>query len=310
MSESLPPHRPRLATARTKRASGGDAGILPEPNKGDSGQTARTAPTRRRETGDVRLAWGSAWRRSARRWESLSGRIESATGWKVWNPGRYGERWHAHFRSTYPVREGGILIFGLNPGPYGMSQTGIPFTDIKRLEAHLPALAGAIRERDGNLRLPGLAPRSLHPFLSRTFESSAVRVYRFLELGWGSAEEGWRHVTVANGCSLLFMDRSGKNRTPADLYAAASRVMGDRREAKRLLDRCLAARCLAAKDAVRALSPRGVVLLGKDTQQALVEEMNRLLGEAGILAWEHPARAVPDKWARGLLAELVRRDWK
>jgi len=61
---------------------------------------------------------------------------------------------------------------------------------------------------------------------------------------------------------------------------------------------------------VRALSPRGVVLLGKDTQQALVEEMNRLLGEAGILAWEHPARAVPDKWARGLLAELVRRDWK
>jgi len=258
----------------------------------------------------VRLAWGSAWRRSARRWESLSGRIESATGWKVWNPGRYGERWHAHFRSTYPVREGGILIFGLNPGPYGMSQTGIPFTDIKRLEAHLPALAGAIRERDGNLRLPGLAPRSLHPFLSRTFESSAVRVYRFLELGWGSAEEGWRHVTVANGCSLLFMDRSGKNRTPADLYAAASRVMGDRREAKRLLDRCLAARCLAAKDAVRALSPRGVVLLGKDTQQALAEEMNRLLGEAGILAWEHPARAVPDKWARGLLAELVRRDWK
>jgi hypothetical protein len=191
-----------------------------------------------------------------------------------------------------------------------MAQTGIPFTDLKRLEAQLPALAGAIRRRAGQLRLPGLAPRSLHPFLSRTFESSSVRVYRFLLLGWGNAERGWREVAVANGCSLLFIDPSGKNRTPADLFAAASRVTRSREAAREILERCLRARRLAARDAVRALSPKGVVLLGKDTQSALSEEMKRLVGEARILGWEHPARAVPDPWARGLLAEIAQRGWK
>ncbi len=259
---------------------------------------------------NVKTAWASAWRRSARRWETLAGPIASATGWKVWNPGQYGERWHSLFRSNYPVQEGGILIFGLNPGPYGMSQSGIPFTDLKRLETHLPTLAATIRRREGQLQLPGLAPCSLRPFLSRTFESSAVRVYRLLELGWGNAEAGWKRVTVANGCSLLFMDPYGKNRTPADLYATASRVTRNRDEARQILNLCLHARCLAARDAVRALSPRGVVLLGKDTQQALGAEMNRLVGAAGVLGWEHPARAIPDRWSRGLLAEIARRGWK
>jgi single-strand selective monofunctional uracil DNA glycosylase len=263
-----------------------------------------------RASQNTRSAWGNAWRRSASRWEGLAAPIASATGWRVWNPGRYGERWHSLFRRTYPVSKGGILVFGLNPGPYGMAQTGIPFTDIKRLEGHLPALAETIRRRAGRLQLPGLVPRSLHPYLSRTFESSAVRVYRFLALGWGSAEEGWRNLAVANGCSLLFIDPSGENRTPADLYAAASRTIGDKGEARQLLERCLQARCLAARDAARALSPRGVVLLGKDTQRALGEEMDRLLGAELVLGWEHPARAVPDQWARGLLAEIARRGWR
>ncbi|MCI0658340.1 MAG: hypothetical protein L0170_14910, partial [Acidobacteria bacterium] len=100
------------------------------------------------------------------------------------------------------------------------------------------------------------------------------------------------------------------NRTPADLYAAASCVTRNRVAARQILERCLRARRLAARDAVRALSPKGVVLLGKDTQGALGEEMNRLVGEARILGWEHPARAVPDRWARGLLAEITRRGWK
>src|SRR5207249_6825846 len=53
-----------------------------------------------RERADV---WGGAWRRSARRWELLAPLIASATGWRVWNPGRYGEPWHALFRGVYPL---------------------------------------------------------------------------------------------------------------------------------------------------------------------------------------------------------------
>ena len=160
-------------------------------------------------------AWLRAWSRSSSAWEKLSPRIAAAAGWKVWNPGSYGAPWHRVFREIYPLRERPILMFGLNPGPYGMGQTGIPFTDVRRLRQCLPKMALTLRERGREPRVPGLAPRSLRRFFTREFESSAVRVYRFLELGWGSAEKGWRSVGVANSCPLLFLDPEGRNQTPA-----------------------------------------------------------------------------------------------
>jgi single-strand selective monofunctional uracil DNA glycosylase len=270
----------------------------------------RSSVSRRIPSLDAAAGWSGAWTRAARRWQALAPCIAAATGWKVWNPGHYGRSWHSRFRAAYPVREGCILVFGLNPGPYGMAQTGIPFTDLKRLRECLPKLAEDLERRGESLAGAGLAPESLRPFLRRTFESSAVRVYRFVSLGWGSAEEGWRELVVANPCSLLFMDRSGKNRTPADLFAAVSRRARSRETARRLRDRCDALRRLTALESVQALSPRGVVLLGKDAQRALEPGLAPLLDRESILGWEHPARAVPDRWAGGLLAEIHRRGWK
>src|SRR5437867_9635782 len=261
-----------------------------------------------RERADV---WGGAWRRSARRWELLAPLIASATGWRVWNPGRYGEPWHALFRGVYPLGVRPLLVFGLNPGPYGMAQTGVPFTDIKRLRERLPNLAGQIRRRGGRLEVPGLAPPSLRAFLTRSFESSAVRVYRFLELGWGSAEKGWKRVAVANSCSLRFMDPvDGGNRTPADLRPAASRRKGDVLAARKLQEECDRLRRLAAQEAIEAVHPRGVILLGKDVQKALRDMLIRRLGREAVLGWEHPARAVPERWAGDLLDELRKRRWR
>jgi single-strand selective monofunctional uracil DNA glycosylase len=255
-------------------------------------------------------AWGAAWRRSAQRWERIRPRLAAATGWKIWNPGSYGQRWHRLFREIYPLQRPTLLLFGLNPGPYGMAQTGIPFTDIKRLTSHLPSLARALAARGERIQLPGLAPRSLRPFLGRSFESSSVRVYRFLDMGWGNAETGWRHVGVANACPLLFVDQDGVNCTPADLFGAVARNLRDRKEARRLAERCDRLRRLAALDAVQALSPSGVVMLGKDTQRVLAPEMEKLFAAGSIVRWEHPARAVPDLWAAGLLKEVMREGLK
>ncbi|HEV8376101.1 MAG TPA: uracil-DNA glycosylase family protein [Candidatus Polarisedimenticolia bacterium] len=204
-----------------------------------------------------------------------------------------------------------ILIFGLNPGPYGMAQTGIPFTDIKRLRQKLPDLAARIRRRYGECEIPGLAPSSLRPFLTRSFESSSVRFYRFLDLGWECAEEGWKHVAVANACPLLFVEPASRsNRTPADLRRAASRGIRNDLRARELCQACTRLRCLAAHEAEQALDPRGVILLGKDVQRALAESFEGKLGRNAVVHWEHPARAVPERWARGLLEELRGRAWK
>ena len=250
--------------------------------------------------------WGEAWRRAARRWQPLAGRIAATTGWQVWNPGRYGERWHALFRRTYPPFRRPLLLFGLNPGPYGMAQTGIPFTDIKRLDAFLPRLAATLRARGDPMVVPGLAPADLRPYLTRTFESSSVRVYRFLEQTFGTAERGVRHVVVANPCPLLFIDPvEGRNRTPADLGRAAATAGREERAA--LLAQSDRLRRKNALDAVETLPPRGCVLLGRNAQAALGDLLRDRLDDHRVVDWEHPARAVPKTWADGLQHELRRR---
>jgi len=222
----------------------------------------------------------------------------------VWNPGRYGEAWHALFRRTYPPDARPIMLFGLNPGPYGMAQSGIPFTDLRRLVSGLPRLALRLERRFGPLRPPGLAPRSLRPFLTRTFESSAVRVHHFLATACGSPEAGFRRVVVANPCPLLFIDpRDGGNRTPADLRRALRAVP----DGAALLGRVDLLRRRAALDAVTTLRPRACVLLGRDVDAVLGPTLRAALGAGAVIAWEHPARAVPDAWANGLAAALRER---
>jgi len=222
--------------------------------------------------------WARAWRRSARRWEAFAPALRWATGWRIWNPAAYGETWHARFRRCYPPSQHPLLIFGLNPGPYGMAQTGIPFTDLRRLESALPDLALELREAGERMVRPGLAPRSLHPFLERSFESSSVRVYRFLERAWGSAEIGWKEVVVANPCPLLFMDPvERKNRTPADL-AKAARLLRGRAAAHDARERSDRLRREGAAEALEALEPRGVVLLGRNVQATLGPPLQSLPG--------------------------------
>ncbi len=253
-------------------------------------------------------SWGKVWRRSARRWEDLAPALRRATGWRIWNPGLYGETWHARFRRLYRPGQHPLVVFGLNPGPYGMAQTGIPFTDIRRLVSALPDLAAELRGRGERVEPPGLAPPGLRPYLSRSFESSAVRVYRFLKKGWGGAERGWTEVVVANPCTLLFIDPAeGKNRTPADLARAARLRGSGRDQVRELVESFGRIRIRCAVESIEALSPRGAILLGKDVQAALGPALRRILGEARVIPWEHPARAVPESWASGLLSALRRR---
>jgi hypothetical protein len=264
-------------------------------------------------------AFGRCWQRAARRFHGIAREVASATGWLVLHPGRYGERWHARFRRLYPPGPRPLLVFGLNPGPYGMAQTGVPFTDLKRLQFHLPELWRELDAAGEPMRLPGLAPRMLRPHLTRTFESSSVRIYRFLEQAFGSPAAALRQVVFVNPCPLLFIDpQTSENKTPEHLPGAlrasargrARRVARDaaaRGEAAALMTRFDDLRRETVLEAVRELRPRGAILLGRDVAAAVGEPLRAALGAECVVEWEHPARAPPDLWARGLTRELERR---
>ncbi|MBI4347893.1 MAG: hypothetical protein HY553_13635 [Elusimicrobia bacterium] len=233
----------------------------------------------------------SEWTTNARRWEDAVRRWKPE-GIEVFNPGLYAQDLYARFLERYPPEPRPVMAVGLNPGPFGMAQTGIPFTDCRTAETLLGI----------PVPLPGRAPAALVRRLKRedgrwrgTYERSSLGIYRALRLAWGDLETAYRHWYVVNACPLLFLQAGDyKNMTPAD-------------RPLRKLEGFQALRRAALERFAEVLSPRAVVCLGKDVSAALGPAAEALVGAANVLHYPHPARAVPDLWAGGLARELNRR---
>ncbi len=132
----------------------------------------------------------------------------------VYNPLVYARRSHeAYLRQQ--VRDGvECLLVGMNPGPWGMAQTGVPFGEV-----------GFVREFLGIDEAVG-QPDVLHPkrpiqgFACTRSEVSGRRLWGWAQERFGTAERFARLFFVTNYCPLVFMEESGRNRTPDKLPAS------------------------------------------------------------------------------------------
>jgi single-strand selective monofunctional uracil DNA glycosylase len=131
----------------------------------------------------------------------------------VYNPLDYARRPHAAYVRRYahaPVR---VLYFGMNPGPFGMAQTGVPFGEV----AHVRDWLG--------IEAPVGRPAREHPkrpvegFACRRSEVSGARLWGALRAHYEKPERFFRDAFLANYCPLVFMEASGRNRTPGQLPA-------------------------------------------------------------------------------------------
>jgi len=122
----------------------------------------------------------------------------------------YLERWGR-------VPKGGrreILLLGMNPGPWGMAQTGVPFGEVAAVRDFLD-LEGPVRR-----------PRREHPkrpiegFECSRSEVSGRRLWGWVAERFGTPEAFFQRFFVWNYCPLVFMEEGGRNRTPDKLPAA------------------------------------------------------------------------------------------
>ena len=133
----------------------------------------------------------------------------------VYNPLVYARRSHeAYLRQQ--VRDGvECLLVGMNPGPWGMAQTGVPFGEV-----------GLVREFIGIDERGRSAADVLHPkrpiqgFACTRSEVSGRRLWGWAQERFGTAERFARLFFVTNYCPLVFMEESGRNRTPDKLPAS------------------------------------------------------------------------------------------
>ncbi len=111
------------------------------------------------------------------------------------------------------VREGQKLMFlGMNPGPYGMMQTGVPFGEVDAVRNYL-GIDGEVGEPAVNPPLKKVVGMSVrqHEVSGRKFWGMAA--------AYGCAEDFFSEAFVWSFCPLAFID-GRRNVTPDELPAA------------------------------------------------------------------------------------------
>lgn len=106
------------------------------------------------------------------------------------------------------------VFLGMNPGPFGMAQTGVPFGEI--------AAARGFLGLDGRVRVPNDThpKRPVEGFGCARAEVSGQRFWGLFAREFGSREACFERIFVWNYCPLAFLSESGANLTPDKLPRA------------------------------------------------------------------------------------------
>lgn len=144
----------------------------------------------------------------------LGGLRFSAPTTCVYNPLVYARAPHERYVRRFGDSKKRVLMLGMNPGPYGMAQTGVPFGEV-----------AAVRDWMG-IEAPVDKPDPEHPkrpvegFACLKSEVSGRRLWGCFSERFGSPESFFAEHFVVNYCPLVWMEAGGKNRTPDKLPAA------------------------------------------------------------------------------------------
>lgn len=203
----------------------------------------------------------------------------------VYNPLEYARRPHELYLRRFGAGSKEAVLVGMNPGPFGMAQTGVPFGDVALVRDWMGIHAPVGHPPEEHPKRPVLG------FDCSRSEVSGSRLWGWARDRFGTPQRFFSRFFVLNYCPLLFLESSGRNRTPDKLRAA------EREALLPLCDRALRA-------SLERLEPEVVVGVGawaaKRARAALGES-----ARVGTLL--HPSPASPKAnrgWAKQADADL------
>lgn len=205
----------------------------------------------------------------------------------VYNPARYASKPYEMYLKRFAGTRKRAIFQGMNPGPWGMAQTGIPFGEVTAVREWMGIEAEVGRPEKCHPRRPVLG------FDVKRKEVSGRRVWGLMQDRFGTASRFFRHHFVCNYCPLVLYDADGRNITPDKLK---------RRERDALFAVC----DVHLEALVRILQPGLVIGIGKFSEgriRALHEKVGGF-EPAGIL---HPSPASPlanRNWAGDTIQRL------
>ena len=131
----------------------------------------------------------------------------------VYNPLRYAWAGHAAYVRRHGNSAKRVLFMGMNPGPFGMAQTGVPFGEIELVRDWIGVSADIGKPANEHPKRP------VDGFGCARSEVSGRRLWGAFRDRFGAAEEFFSDHFVVNYCPLVFMEAGGKNRTPDKMPA-------------------------------------------------------------------------------------------
>jgi len=205
----------------------------------------------------------------------------------VYNPLSYAWRAHRAYLEKWGQGPKEVILLGMNPGPWGMVQTGVPFGEISLVRDWL-----GIEEPIGQ-------PEKTHPrrpiegFSCSRSEVSGARLWGWARERFGSPETFFERFFVHNYCPLAFLEESGRNRTPDKL---------PRSEKDALFTVCYK----ALRQSVQALDPKFVIGVGKFSEGRARAALEGLPVAIGRVLHPSPASPLANRgWSATAERELL-----
>lgn len=134
----------------------------------------------------------------------------------VYNAFDYAFPGYAAYAEKFAQGTKRVFLLGMNPGPWGMSQTGVPFGEILAVRDWMGLRAEIGRPE------PEHPKRPVEGLACKRSEVSGRRLWGFFAEHFGAPENFFAEHFVANYCPLAFMEASARNLTPDKLSAAVS----------------------------------------------------------------------------------------
>src|SRR5262249_22829986 len=132
----------------------------------------------------------------------------------VYDPLQYAWAGYEAYVMRYGATRRRVVLLGMNPGPFGMMQTGVPFGEVTAGRQWM--------RRHWRIERPSCEHpnRAIEGVACTRSEVSGRRLWGWAELRFGAADAFFRDWFVLNYCPLVFLEASGRNFTPDKLPAA------------------------------------------------------------------------------------------
>lgn len=190
----------------------------------------------------------------------------------TYNPLVYARSGYDRYVARFGSATKPVVLVGMNPGPFGMAQTGVPFGDVQMVKEWM-GICVAVGE-----------PTAPHPkrpvtgFACTRGEVSGRRLWGWARQRYEHPEAFFKQFMVLNYCPLVFMEAGGRNRTPDRLPAV---------ERKALFEIC----DQALRKSIEIYKPQSVIGIGGFAERRIRHALNGMGLKLGRIT--HPSPANP-----------------